>query len=84
MCPTIGENVAKLQIGKCSEDDQILKGKNFNITYVGFPPFIEYSEPLGGSDVQTMKLMAEKYEFTYDLVLSKTSDEMVNMVSLKN
>ena len=65
-------------------NDQRLKGKNFNITYVGFPPFIEYSEPLGGSDVQTMKLMAEKHEFNFDLVLSKTTDEMVNTVRLKN
>ena len=62
-------------------DDQILKGKNFNITYFGFSPFIEYSEPLGGSDIQTMKLMAEKHEFNFDLVISKTEDERVNMVS---
>ena len=48
---------------------------------MGFPPFIEYSEPLGGSDVQTIKLLAEKHDFNFDLVQSKTEDEMVNLVS---
>ena len=62
-------------------DDQKLQGKSFNITYMGFPPFIEYSEPLGGSDVQTIKLLAEKHDFNFDLVQSKTEDEMVNLVS---
>ena len=28
-----------------------------------------------------MKLMAEKHEFNFDLVISKTEDERVNMVS---
>ena len=62
-------------------DDQKLQGKSFNVTYMGFPPFIEYSEPLGGSDVQTIKLLAEKHDFNFDLVLSKNQDEMVNLVS---
>ena len=65
-------------------DDKSLKGKSFNVTYYGFPPFIEYSEPLGGSDVQTLKLLAKKHEFNFDLVQAETSSERVNLVSQKN
>ena len=76
--------VAQLQSGKCSLNGRSLKGKSVNVTYTGFPPFIEYSEPLGGSDVQTLKLIAKKHEFKFDLIIAKTPNEMVNLVSEKN
>ena len=62
LCPTLGKTYAQVYPGVCPLPLQEPFGKELNISFFGFSPFITYN-PVGGSAFIVMAMLANKYKF---------------------
>ena len=73
LCPTLGNTNAQLHRVRCPSSLQDPFGKQLQISYIGFVPFIKH-DPFGGSDYKVVSIMADKIGFTPHFVPERAFD----------
>ena len=75
LCPALGKMYAKEYPGVCPPHFQEPFRKTLNISFIGIPPFITYN-PVGGSALRVMAMLANKYEFIPNYIPAKSFDRV--------
>ena len=69
----MGSRWAQTVNGACPKLAKNLHGKELNISFIGPPPFITHN-PIGGSEILLMKLLAHKFKFTPKFIPERSYD----------
>ena len=75
LCPVLGERQALKYDGLCPDHFKTPFGKELKISFIGGGPYIKY-DPIGGSDFQIVKLLAEKFRFKPKFIPEITYDQI--------
>ena len=75
LCPTLGQRYAQIYDSLCPSEVQKPAGKSIRISFIGPPPHITYN-PIGGSDLLIIGLLAEKLKFLPKFVPELSFDIM--------
>jgi hypothetical protein len=68
LCPTVGKGLSVKQNGLCPTLSTSLHGKSILLSYIGVKPYIYmHSQPVTGSDILILNLLAHKFKFSYTL-----------------
>jgi hypothetical protein len=68
LCPTVGKGKSVIYNGLCPTLSMSLHGKTILVSYIGIRPYIDMrSQPVAGSDIMILNLLARKFRFSYTL-----------------
>jgi hypothetical protein len=57
----------------CPKSSRSLEGKHLSVSYIGILPYINNrAKPVVGCDVTTLKILAQKFNFSYSLIREKS------------
>ena len=73
LCPTVGKAHAEIYNGLCPLRLENPQGKVLKVSFIGTSPYIIH-EPLGGSEVNLMRIFAKKFKFTPKFVPERSFD----------
>ena len=73
LCPVLGKPYAEIMKGSCPLNLENPKGKELKISFIGVSPYITYN-PLGGSEVNLMKILAQHFKFSPKFIPEKSFD----------
>jgi hypothetical protein len=83
-CPTVGKGKSVNQNGLCPTLSISLHGKTILVSYIGMEPYIYMrSQPVAGSDIMILNILAHKFKFSYTLK-QETSFDWVNGKNVSN
>ena len=78
LCPTLENTHAVPYIGPCPKHLGNPYGKELKISFIGFKPYISYN-PLGGSDILVVKILAKKFRFSPKFIPERSFDIVKNI-----
>ena len=79
-CPALGKMYALEHPDRCPAYLQEPHGKTLNVSFIGHPPFITYN-PVGGSDLILINLLAKKFKFFPKYLPAATEDKLESNIS---
>ena len=73
LCPILGKTHAEMFKDSCPLSLKNPEGKELKISFIGTSPYIIY-DPLGGSEVDLIRIFAKKFKFTPKFIPEKSFD----------
>ena len=73
LCPILGKTHAEMFNDSCPSSLDRPEGKKLKISFIGISPYIIY-DPVGGSDFDFIRILAQKYKFTPKFIPEKSYD----------
>ena len=74
LCPVIGKRYPEMHKGSCPTSNQRLAGKRLKVSFIGIEPYIKRTRPPSGSEILILEVMAEKMNFSFDLIPARGFD----------
>ena len=78
ICPLIGQSNPLLQNNLCDKSLSSIKNKNLRVSKFGIYPNVVYPE--GGSDPRFLRMVAEKFDFTFNLTCAANYNHARSLV----
>ena len=73
LCPTLGKTHAVMFKGSCPLSLENPQGKELKVSFIGTSPYIIYRPVgIGGSEVDLMRIFAQKFKFTPKFIPEKS------------